>query len=254
VTAPRRRSQADLRDDSSSFLWRTIFSVVVKTRQRRLTGCTYVREMGHEAWRSELPDEALLPFPGPPLHLGAASAARSTLVTTSIQSLRRRGLYDSYVQRLDDAHREALVTTVAGVWLPIDAAVAHYASCDALGLDAGEQLEIAMEVGDRVHGTFLGMMLRMARTAGVTPWPALAQSAKLYGRLFCGGGVAVTPTGPNDARVDLVGNALCGIEYFRVGVRGVYQAALQLFCRRVTTFELALPRAPHAMAIRISWA
>ena len=135
----------------------------------------------------------------------------------------------------------------------MDAAVAHYESCDALGLDAGEQLAIAMEVGDRVHGTFLGMMVRMARTAGVTPWPALAQSAKLYGRLFCGGGVAVTPTGPKDARVELVGNALCAIEYFRVGVRGVYQAALQLFCRRVTTFELALRRAPHAMAIRICW-
>jgi hypothetical protein len=209
--------------------------------------------MGQETWRSELPDNAFLPLPGVPSHLGAASAARSTLVTTSIQSLRKRGLYDSYVQRLGDAHRENLVTTVAGVWLPIGAAIAHYEACDAMGLDAGEQLEIAMEVGDRVHGTFLGMMVRMARTAGVTPWPALAQSARLYGRLFCGGGIAVTATGPKDARVELVGNALCAVEYFRVGVRGVYQAALQLFCRRVTTFELPLRRAPHAMAIRISW-
>jgi hypothetical protein len=210
--------------------------------------------MGQEAWRSEPTDRAFLPFPGSPSSLGSASAARSTLVTTSIQSLRGRGLYDPYVSHLGALHRDELLTTVAGVWLPIDVAIAHYEACEALHLDAGDQLAIAMEVGDRVHGTFLGMMVRMARTAGVTPWPALAQSAKLYGRLFCGGGVAVTPTGPKDARVELVGNPLCAIEYFRVGVRGVYQAALQLFCRRVTTFELPLRQAPHAMAIRISWA
>jgi hypothetical protein len=209
--------------------------------------------MGHEVSRNEPTDKAFLPFPGSPSSLGAASAARSTLVTTSIQSLRTRGLYDRYVQQLDAVHRETLLTAVAGVWLPIDAAVAHYEACEALRLDASDQLAIAMEVGDRVHGTFLGMMVRMAKTAGVTPWPALAQSAKLYGRLFCGGGIAVTPAGPKDARVDLVGNALCAIEYFRVGVRGVYQAALQLFCRRVTTFEHPLRRSPNAMAIRISW-
>jgi hypothetical protein len=209
--------------------------------------------MRQQAWRSEATDKALLPFPGAPSSLGAASAARSTLVTTSIQALRARGLHDRYVQHLDAPHRETLLTAVAGVWLPIDAAVAHYQACEALHLDVGDQLAIAMEVGDRVHGTFLGMMVRMARTAGVTPWPALAQSAKLYGRLFCGGGVAVTPTGPKDARVDLVGNVLCGIEYFRVGVRGIYQAALQLFCRRVMIFELPVRRAPSSMAIRISW-
>lgn len=197
--------------------------------------------------------ETFLPFSGLPSSLGAASAVRSTLIATSIQSLRGRGLYDLYAQRLDDAHRDALVTAVAGAWLPIDAAIAHYEACEALGLDLGEQLAIAMEVGNRVNGTFLGVLVRMARSAGVTPWSALAQSARLYERLFCGGGIAVTRTGPKDARVDLVGNALCDVLYFRVGVRGVYRAALQPFCRRITAFEIPLHGVPHAMAIRLSW-
>ena len=198
--------------------------------------------------------EIVVPFRAPPPSLGGASAARSTLVTTSIQSLRARGLHGRYERRLPREHRDELLAVVAGTWLPMDAALAHYQACDALGLDEDEQLAIAMNVGDRVHGTFLGAMLRTARTLGVTPWAALGQSTKLYERLFCGGGIAVSKKGPKDARVDLVGNALCSIEYFRVGVRGVYQAGLQMFCRRVTTFELVQRATPRSMSIRIAWA
>lgn len=198
--------------------------------------------------------EIVVPFSAPPPALGAASAARSTLVTSSIQSLRTRNLYPRYERRLAPEYREELLLAVAGTWLSMDAAIAHYAACDALELDAGEQLAIAMEVGDRVNGTFLGTMLRMARTAGVTPWLALGQSAKLYERLFCGGGIAVSKKGPKDARVDLVGNILCSLEYFRVGVRGVYQAGLQLFCRRMSIIELTTRATSHSMSLRIAWA
>jgi len=199
------------------------------------------------------PDDAFLPFPAPPSTLGPVRTVRSTLVTSSIRSLRACGLYDRYVQGLDPAHRDTLLTAVAGVWLPVEAAIAHYAACDALGLDVGQQLAIATEVGDHVHGTFLGTTLRMARTVGVTPWPALAQSARLYHRLFTGGGIAVTRKGPKDVRVDMVGNPLCSLEYFRVGVRGVYQAALHLFCLRVITYEVPARRGRSSMSLRISW-
>jgi len=197
--------------------------------------------------------EIVLPFSRPPPALGVASAARSTLVTTSIQSLRKHGFYDRYARHLSNDQRDALLTAVAGTWLPMDLAFAHYAACGALDLTLAEQTAIAMEVGDRVNGTFLGSMLRMAKTVGVSPWSALGQSAKLYERLFCGGGIAVSKKGPKDARVDLIGNPLCTIDYFRVGVRGVYEVALQLFCQRVSTFELTARATSHSMSIRIAW-
>jgi len=199
--------------------------------------------------------EVVVPFGSPDSpSLGGASAVRSTLVTTSIQALRARGLYERYERRLSHARPEDVLMAVAGTWLPVDAAFAHYAACDALDLDVGQQLAIATDVGDRVHGTFLGRMLRMARSVGVSPWLALGQSAKLYDKLFCGGGIAVSKKGPKDARVDLVGNPLCSIEYFRVGVRGVYQAGLQLFCRRVSIIELTARATSHSMSLRIAWA
>ena len=69
-----------------------------------------------------------------------------------------------------------------------------------------------------------------------------------------GGGISVTELGPKDARVDMVGNALCDVDYFRTGMRGVYQAAVQLFCASAYSVELGRGRAPRSTAMRISWA
>jgi hypothetical protein len=199
-------------------------------------------------------EEEFLPFPAPIVTLGAASAVRSTLVTSSIQSLRQRGLGKRYESVLGGPHRETLLTSIAGVWLPVEAALTHYAACDRLGLDDATKLALGVEVGARVNGTLLGMLARMARTVGVTPWPALAQSGKLYGRLFCGGGIAVFKHGPKDASVQIVGNALCDIDYFRVGLGGVYQAALRHFCRQVHTSLSTGRRQPRSLVLQISWA
>jgi hypothetical protein len=197
--------------------------------------------------------EPFLPFRAPRSRLGEATFARSTLVTNSIHSLRARGLYERYAAHLAADDEAALSTAVAGVWIPMDLAVAHYEACEALRLGVGQQLDIALEVGQHVHGTLLRAMLRLARTAGVTPWAALPYSGTLYGRLFQGGGIEVTRTGPKDARVDMVGNPLCDIEYFRVGVRGVYESALEHFARRVVTQEVPWRRVGHEMSLRISW-
>ncbi len=197
--------------------------------------------------------EPFLPFHAPRSRLGVATLARSTLVTNSIQSLRTRGLYQRYAMHLAPDDEAALSTAVAGVWIPVDLAVAHYEACEALHLGVGQQLGIALEVGQHVHGTLLRAMLRLARTAGVTPWAALAYSGTLYGRLFQGGGIEVIRTGPKDARVDMVGNPLCDIEYFRVGVRGVYESALEHFSRRVVTQEIPWRRVGQEMSLRISW-
>ena len=205
--------------------------------------------------RSERGAERFLPFPVPQSELGQTTHVRTTLIATSLQSLRARGLLARYTKLLQGKHKETILTSVAGSWLSIEAADAHYHACDALGLAETEQRAMGMDVGDRVNGTFLGVMVRAARTAGLTPWTALARSGTMYARLFAGGGgVAVTKLGPKDARIDLVGNSLCAIDYFRVGVRGVFQAAVQLFCGRAYSADASISRTPRSMAIRMSWA
>ena len=202
----------------------------------------------------ETAPEPVVPFRAARSRMGIASMVRSTLVAASIQSLRARGHHDRYARLLGEADRNELAIAVSGVWIPMPLAAAHYRACESLRLCVGEQLDVALKVGMHLHGTFLGAMLRMARTVGVTPWGALAYTDKLYERLFRGGGIAVTRVGPKDARVNLVGNPLCETEYFRVGVRGVYQAALELFCERLSTHEIPRRYSGLDMAVRIAWA
>ena len=199
-------------------------------------------------------EEAFLPYRAPRASLGVASQVRSTLITTSQQALRTRGLYDRYLKLLSGVGREA-AASVAGQWLPMAVALAHYRACDGLGFSAAEQIEMGTEVGARVHGTFLGMMVRSAKTAGVTPWSALGYTQKLYDRLFQGGGdMSVLKLGPKDARAEVVGVPLVRVPYFRNGFRGLYQAGVGLFCEKVYTYDTSpASSSDDTFAVRISW-
>jgi hypothetical protein len=197
-------------------------------------------------------EEVIVPFDEGKDHL--ATGFRSTLLTTSLQSLRARGLYDRYTALLPAAHREAILTSVAGVWLPMAVGLAHYTTCDSLGLPAAEQFAIGQEVGDRVQGTLLGLVVRTAKTAGLTPWAGLSNSRRLYTRLLQGGSVRLVKLGPKEARIELVNNPLAATSHFRNGFRGVAVAGAELFCQKAYGSELPKMTTPTSFAMRIAWA
>ena len=197
--------------------------------------------------------EVVVPFKVPRDQITPATRVRSTLLASSLRALRDRGMFDAYAAKLDPQWRAPILEAVAGVWLPLEAGLAHYRACDALGFSASEQVEIGRAVGDRVHGTFLATMIRTAKNAGVTPWTAVGYSGKLYERLFeGGGGCEVTKIGPKDARSELVNNPILGIAYFRNGLRGLYQAGVELFCRKAYVNELT--SGETSAVLKISWA
>ena len=196
--------------------------------------------------------EVFVDFPCPPEKLSPPRHVRSTLIGSSLRTLRERQLFDTYLTFLDPLHRTTLLESVAGVWLPIDAGIAHYRACDALDLSAATSTAIGREVGARIHGTFLGTMLRAARSAGVTPWRAFSYSNKLYERLFDGGGCRVLRTGPKDATMECAGNALAGVPYFRRGMMGLWQVALEQFCQRAHL--VATGGTPTSFKVDIAWA
>jgi hypothetical protein len=182
-----------------------------------------------------------------------ASHARSTLITTSIQAIRARGRFDAYERGLPAELRQAILTVVAGVWLEMDLAVAHYAACDALGLSPQEQFAIGSEVGDRVQGTMLGMIVRTAKDAELSPWTALTQCARLYERLFQGGSIKLTKLGAKDGRMEIVNNRLFAFSYFRNGFRGLVCAGAELSCAKAYAHELPRLSSDTTLGLRISW-
>lgn len=183
-----------------------------------------------------------------------ATHIRSTLLLSSVQSLRSRGLFDQYVQHLDPAVREAIITSVAGLWLPMNLGVLHYRACEALRLSLVQAAAIGHDVGNRIQGSFLGVVVRAARGSGVTPWTILAQCGRLFDRTFQGGGgVSVHKLGPKEARVELVGLPVLAIPYFRHAYRGAFSAGLELFSEKVYVLEAAKKLGEMDCAYKISW-
>lgn len=198
-------------------------------------------------------EEVLVPFKRPRAEVPLARSVRSTLIVGSLRALRTRGLEADYLSKLPSEHHVTMQALVAGVWVPMQLALAHYEACEALAIPGPEQVLIGNEVGDRIHGSFLGTMVRMASGAGATAWSGLAQCGRLWERTFEGGGVSVLRAGPKEAIAEMIGIPLARVPYFRSGLRGIFQRGVELFARRAYVVEVSKMTTPTSVGMRISW-
>jgi hypothetical protein len=196
-------------------------------------------------------EEVILPFPTRREEIAPATLYRSTWLFSSLQTLRERGHFDDYSRRLH-VHRDAILSTLVGVWLPMEVARAHYEACDSLGLSETEQVAMGEAVGARMRGTLLSTVVKMARGAGVTPWTVMPQLDRICRRGANGGGAALFKLGPKEVRVEFVGLELFDIDYFRHGFRGVLLSVGSLFCEKGYIHDL--PRRRGGATFRLQWA
>jgi hypothetical protein len=176
---------------------------------------------------------------------------RSTWLLSSVKTLRSRGLFERYLELLPREVHEPILGAVAGTWVDLEIAAAHYRACDALQLSVQEVLSMGESVGDAINGTFLRTVFHLARTAGVTPWSALKQYAKLWERLFDGGDVEVDKLGPKEALVQMYGLPLFSIPYIRMATRGMHQTGFMLFCTKCYMTDVG--STPTSHAYRAAW-
>jgi hypothetical protein len=172
-----------------------------------------------------------------------------------MQSLRSRGLFERYSALLADSHRDRVLNSVAGEWLTTEIALAHYTACEALRLTVEEQIGLGRDVSRRTHETFLGLIVKMARGVGVTPWVVFPKINSLYMRIFRGGGIQITRLGPNDAKVQTVGLSPLGIPYFRNAYLGMYEAGVGMFAVNVQVRPLSLAASPPGkdFVLHVAW-
>jgi len=194
-------------------------------------------------------------FPALPDAIGELTHVRGTLLASSIQSLRARGLFDRYTMLLAHEYRDRVLNSVAGEWLSTEIAIAHYSACDALGLGVEEQIGMGRDVSKRTHETFLGLIVKMARGVGVTPWVVFPKINSLYMRIFRGGGIQITRLGPKDAKVQTVGLTPLSITYFRNAYVGMYEAGVGMFASNVQVrpLSLASSRPGKEFALHLHW-
>ena len=199
--------------------------------------------------------EIVLPFPAPFEKLDAVTELRSTLIASSLQSLKARGHLARYSELVAEQHRDTLLHCIAGQWFPISLGFAHYEACDRLGLSLEEQREIGSDVSRRIHETFLGVVVQMAKGVGVTPWTVLVRGNQLWARTLRGGGLQVTRLGPKDAQIEIARLPLLEIPYFRTAAQGIYQVAIGMFATRAhVRYVAAQSRTPGELStLHVSW-
>lgn len=118
----------------------------------------------------------IVPYPDSLANEPVATHCRTTLLFTSLQAIKRHGYYDRYVAALSPRHLDTILSSAAGMWLPIEVGVAHYTACDALDIPLDEQLEIGGEVVRAMQKTFLGGVLKSASWASGSPRPPACRS------------------------------------------------------------------------------
>ncbi len=199
-----------------------------------------------------LHEEELHPFPSPMGSL--VTELKSTLLVSSVQSLRERGLFERYRANLSPANAEAIPLTVVGLWLPLEVAIDHYTAVNALGLTYAESAQAGAVVGVKIQATLLGTVARLARTSGVTPWTVLAQFQRLFERIFKGGGTRIVKLGPKEARIDVSGLKLAVFPCFRAGFQGMIKSGGELFCTRAYVSEVPRLCTSTTIGYRCAWA
>jgi hypothetical protein len=170
--------------------------------------------------------------------VGVASQVRSTLLQSSLATLKTEGHYERYLTLLDSRHRDTILGAISPAWLPVEVALAHYEACDALELGHEQLVAIGERVGDRVQGSFMETLTRAARNMGVTPWVLLKRFDVLWGRLLQGGSFELTRTGPKDLTIEIRSALLPRFAYFRHAFCGVVRAGFKYVGTRVAYVKL----------------
>jgi hypothetical protein len=176
---------------------------------------------------------------------------RGSLLASSLQTLRERGLYERYVPHLVNAQRDDILYCVAASWLPVELAMAHYAACDAMQLTDQELEAVGGDVSRRIMGTFVATLVRSARHVTTPTSIPLRQYPRLWERLLMGGGCRVYLTGPKDARIESYGVPMFKYKYFRTAYVGTLRGAGLMF--RSAMHARVKRATDDALTVEINW-
>lgn len=190
------------------------------------------------------------PFPSPLVPLRAVKA---TLLIASVQALKATGHFEAYYDHLDAKFDDEVLNSVAGTWVSVDAAHAHYAACDALALTSAEQMAVGSRTGDGLKQHITRFAALISRSAGLDPWLLFEQFNRFWARSFEGGGICVTRLGPKDAEVVYARCSLLASSYFRSALRGVALGLIGSITRRSLMLENAASMRKDEACYRLSW-
>jgi hypothetical protein len=198
-------------------------------------------------------EELVLPHVLPRERVPLASQVRGTVVLASLRGLRSRGHGERYMAMLDPKYHPVVESLTAGIWLPMDFALAHYDTCEALALDRQTIEDIGAESGRFINQTVLTVMAKLSTESGVTPWFVLGYANKLAARTWVGSSLALWKRGPKEARLEWIQQPVARVPYFRLAFGAFTEAICRMFAKTVYVREIPGRVRPTEAAYRISW-
>ncbi len=175
-------------------------------------------------------------------------------MVASIENVRRSGRFEEYLRGVPTVHHAELFHSTAGLWISIDAALAHYMGVDRLDILPDEHIAMGRRSAERVGATFLGRAIRLSTEAGLTPWSFLPHLNRFWRRGYDGGGIAIAKLGPKEALIDLVGMVLCQSTFFRGVLLGYVATFTEVFCKKAYAQDSGSPHGSGSMRVRVQWA
>jgi hypothetical protein len=198
-------------------------------------------------------EEVVLPFPVPRSRIPTVTRFRSTWLAASLHALRDLGLYERYIACVAPVHVDAITSAVAGMWLPFELAMSHYAACDRLDMSRADRVAMGVRVLDHTHRTVLAVAMRRTMYSESAKWTMLRNAQRLWDRNWIGGGVGVFKTGPREVRMELVGWPCARFDYCRVAMQGILLGFTELFCDSPRVTEIPALQTVASMGYRVSW-
>ena len=189
-------------------------------------------------------------LPAPQGVIPPTTSFRSTWIVASQQGLRARGFFDRYERRLVN-HRDAILSAIAGVWLPIDVVRSHYEACEELSIPDPEYV-LMVKAGSQVRQAWFSRLIAEAQHPEATPWTALHLMHRGWARAAEGGAVGISRLGDNCGRLEYVGCSLFEIPYFRRAVQFMIQFLVARTAAEAAVRDLA-GRKAHACSYLVEW-
>ena len=196
-------------------------------------------------------DEVFIPLPSP---VPPLTEVRSALLTSSVLAIRQRGHEARYLSFLDPRYHDALLYDPPGLWVPVVTAVAHYEACDRLQLPSTDVLSMGNAFGVASARSLFGIVTKLAREGGVTPWTLMQHLPAMWGRIYRGSAIGITKLGPKEGRFDVVEIPLARFAYWRTALRGIVGSVLGPLCRVCHVRELPAYTSAMRVGYRVSWA
>jgi hypothetical protein len=196
--------------------------------------------------------EVFLPFRNSPVV--PVRDVRSTLIMAGIQSLREHGLFQRYSETLSSDMRERIAGLAAGIWVPVEIAVAHYSAMDRLGIEQHTIEALGAEVAARTWKHILSPVFARARRIGPKPWEAFGYTHETINLNWRGGDVQIVKEGPTQALYEWAGQPCAAIPYFVTSFGSFMRALTKLFASRATHRVVHERCSPTSIVLRLSWA